>query len=357
MSDRLAVFNDGPDRAGRRAGRGLRAPGAASSSPASWASRTSLERDGRRFTIRPEKVRILHDATRGRAARRGAARSATSPTSAWSPATWSTSTRGGELQVVRQNLEMSSQEALEQQGRRVRSAGASEHTYAIPDAGTTRGGTREVREMDRAGRGHGAVAGRGGRLRRRDCGELVDGSGGGQGARGAEGTRRSSARARARSNLIAWAGYVEDGSTDPKVDWVSDFEKETGCQVNVEDRQHVGRDGHADAHRAVRRRVGIRRRDAAPDRGRRRRPGQHRPGPELQGRVRRASRTSRATRVDGVALRHPARPRREPADVQQGRRQAGAGLVGRGVRRRTRPTRARSRPTTTRSTSPTRRCT
>ena len=34
-------------------------------------------------------------------------------------------------------------------------------------------------------------------------------------------------------DLIAWAGYVEDGSTDPKVDWVSDFEKETGCQVNV----------------------------------------------------------------------------------------------------------------------------
>jgi putative spermidine/putrescine transport system substrate-binding protein len=33
-------------------------------------------------------------------------------------------------------------------------------------------------------------------------------------------------------NLIAWAGYVEDGSTDPKVDWVSDFEKETGCKVN-----------------------------------------------------------------------------------------------------------------------------
>jgi putative spermidine/putrescine transport system substrate-binding protein len=34
-------------------------------------------------------------------------------------------------------------------------------------------------------------------------------------------------------NLIAWAGYVEDGSNDPKVDWVSDFEKQTGCQVNV----------------------------------------------------------------------------------------------------------------------------
>jgi putative spermidine/putrescine transport system substrate-binding protein len=36
-----------------------------------------------------------------------------------------------------------------------------------------------------------------------------------------------------RVDLIAWAGYVEDGSTDPKVDWVTDFEKETGCQVNV----------------------------------------------------------------------------------------------------------------------------
>ncbi|GIE92551.1 ABC transporter substrate-binding protein [Paractinoplanes rishiriensis] len=34
-------------------------------------------------------------------------------------------------------------------------------------------------------------------------------------------------------NVIAWAGYVEDGSTDPKVDWVTGFEKETGCQVNT----------------------------------------------------------------------------------------------------------------------------
>jgi putative spermidine/putrescine transport system substrate-binding protein len=34
-------------------------------------------------------------------------------------------------------------------------------------------------------------------------------------------------------NLVAWAGYVEDGSTDPAVDWVSPFEKQTGCNVNV----------------------------------------------------------------------------------------------------------------------------
>jgi putative spermidine/putrescine transport system substrate-binding protein len=34
-------------------------------------------------------------------------------------------------------------------------------------------------------------------------------------------------------NLIAWAGYAEDGSNDPKVDWVHPFEQETGCKVNV----------------------------------------------------------------------------------------------------------------------------
>ena len=33
-------------------------------------------------------------------------------------------------------------------------------------------------------------------------------------------------------NIVSWAGYVEDGSTDPAVDWVSDFEAATGCQVN-----------------------------------------------------------------------------------------------------------------------------
>src|SRR5258705_7468172 len=33
-------------------------------------------------------------------------------------------------------------------------------------------------------------------------------------------------------NIVSWAGYVEDGSTDPAVDWVSDFEKTTGCKVN-----------------------------------------------------------------------------------------------------------------------------
>jgi putative spermidine/putrescine transport system substrate-binding protein len=34
-------------------------------------------------------------------------------------------------------------------------------------------------------------------------------------------------------NVLAWPGYVEDGSNDPAVDWVSDFEESSGCQVNV----------------------------------------------------------------------------------------------------------------------------
>jgi putative spermidine/putrescine transport system substrate-binding protein len=34
-------------------------------------------------------------------------------------------------------------------------------------------------------------------------------------------------------NLIAWAGYVESGQTDPKVDWVTPFTQATGCKVNV----------------------------------------------------------------------------------------------------------------------------
>jgi len=32
-------------------------------------------------------------------------------------------------------------------------------------------------------------------------------------------------------SLLAWPGYVEDGSNDPAVDWVSAFEEDTGCEV------------------------------------------------------------------------------------------------------------------------------
>ncbi|MCX5496313.1 ABC transporter substrate-binding protein [Kaistia dalseonensis] len=33
--------------------------------------------------------------------------------------------------------------------------------------------------------------------------------------------------------IVAWAGYIERGETDKAYDWVSDFEKDTGCKVTV----------------------------------------------------------------------------------------------------------------------------
>ena len=34
-------------------------------------------------------------------------------------------------------------------------------------------------------------------------------------------------------NLIAWPGYVESGQNDPKFDWVTPFQQQTGCTVKV----------------------------------------------------------------------------------------------------------------------------
>ena len=34
-------------------------------------------------------------------------------------------------------------------------------------------------------------------------------------------------------NVLAWPGYVEDGSNDKTVDWVTDWEKTSGCKVNI----------------------------------------------------------------------------------------------------------------------------
>lgn len=34
-------------------------------------------------------------------------------------------------------------------------------------------------------------------------------------------------------NIVAWPGYIERGETDPKFNWVTSFEKATGCMVKV----------------------------------------------------------------------------------------------------------------------------
>ena len=59
------------------------------------------------------------------------------------------------------------------------------------------------------------------------------GTTGGSGDGGAEGALTELGEGEGEVNLIAWAGYVEDGSTDPEVDWVTPFEEATGCAVNV----------------------------------------------------------------------------------------------------------------------------
>jgi len=34
-------------------------------------------------------------------------------------------------------------------------------------------------------------------------------------------------------DIVAWAGYIERGETDPAFDWVTEFEADTGCAVSV----------------------------------------------------------------------------------------------------------------------------
>src|SRR5574341_1121278 len=34
-------------------------------------------------------------------------------------------------------------------------------------------------------------------------------------------------------SIVAWPGYIERGETDPAYDWVTGFEEETGCAVEV----------------------------------------------------------------------------------------------------------------------------
>ncbi|NRQ15541.1 ABC transporter substrate-binding protein [Ensifer sesbaniae] len=34
-------------------------------------------------------------------------------------------------------------------------------------------------------------------------------------------------------SIVAWAGYIERGETDKNYDWVTNFEKQTGCKVSV----------------------------------------------------------------------------------------------------------------------------
>lgn len=45
--------------------------------------------------------------------------------------------------------------------------------------------------------------------------------------------RQSLGKLEGQLNILAWPGYIERGQSDPNYDWVTPFEKATGCKVNV----------------------------------------------------------------------------------------------------------------------------
>jgi putative spermidine/putrescine transport system ATP-binding protein len=129
MSDRLAVFNRGRIEQVGAPAEVYEHPGSEFIAGFVGVSNV-LERGGRRFTIRPEKVRLLDGPHDGLHTEPGVVRDVAyaGMVTRYLVAL----DRGGELQVVRQNLETSSSEALEQQGRPVTVGWSEEHTYAIP---------------------------------------------------------------------------------------------------------------------------------------------------------------------------------------------------------------------------------
>ena len=128
MSDRLAVFNEGRiEQVG--------SPADVYEHPqtefvAGFVGVSNvLERDGRRFTIRPEKIRMTDEGSGE--GEPGAVREVVYVGMITRYVVDLDS--GGELVVVRQNLETSSQEALAEQGKRVRLSWRPEHTYEIKE--------------------------------------------------------------------------------------------------------------------------------------------------------------------------------------------------------------------------------
>jgi putative spermidine/putrescine transport system ATP-binding protein len=90
-----------------------------------------LERDGHSFTIRPEKIHLLDRGERGDGLQTEAGRIKHVSYAGSVTRYLVELDAGGELVVVRQNLETSSQEALEQRGREVAVGWRPEHTVAV----------------------------------------------------------------------------------------------------------------------------------------------------------------------------------------------------------------------------------
>ncbi|MGZ5324752.1 MAG: ABC transporter ATP-binding protein [Solirubrobacterales bacterium] len=130
MSDRIAVFNEGLIEQVGAPAEIYERPGNAFVAGFVGVSNL-LERNGERFTVRPEKISLVENGVEpaGMHIESGTIRDV---------AYAGMITRyvvalddGGELQVVRQNLETSSAEAQEQSGRKVKIGWRREHTVAV----------------------------------------------------------------------------------------------------------------------------------------------------------------------------------------------------------------------------------
>jgi len=132
MSDRLAVFNEGRIEQ-------IGSPAEVYERPrtefvAGFVGVSNvIERDGRRFTIRPEKIHMVPDDGRPQdAAEHWEAGRIREVVYVGMVTRYLVELdSGGELVVIRQNLETSSQEALEARDRRVRLGWRPEHTFEI----------------------------------------------------------------------------------------------------------------------------------------------------------------------------------------------------------------------------------
>jgi putative spermidine/putrescine transport system ATP-binding protein len=136
MSDRIAVFNDGRIEQVSPPVELYEQP--ATEFVAGFVGVSNLlERDGTRFTIRPEKIQLVDSAAtpnglqteRGRIAGVAYAGMVTRYTVALEA--------GGELQVIRQNVEGTSVNAASEQGREVIVGWRPEHTVAVRGSSTT----------------------------------------------------------------------------------------------------------------------------------------------------------------------------------------------------------------------------
>ncbi len=129
MSDRLAVFNNGRIEQ-------IGTPADVYEHPetefvAGFVGVSNvLERDGRRFTIRPEKIHMRDDGDPA-----SPASSATSSTSGWSRATSSISTAAASSSSSSRTSRRRRSRRCEARGRRVRLTWRPEHTYEIGKEG------------------------------------------------------------------------------------------------------------------------------------------------------------------------------------------------------------------------------